>query len=110
MPAPFRLPQTRAPALDTHGLQPAKVGDLVPISSPDLTQSQPGNAVIAEPNRPAPPQRVQSGPRVEPLEPDTGFIKIQTGEKPAPAAPPSGPAGEGNPRPSISITITPGSK
>lgn len=110
--------QTRKPqAAPNKGLQPAQIGEVVPLSRPDLTPYAADQG--EKPQLTHAPRTAESRPRrVEPLEPDTGFIKIEP-EKPAAAVPnnpgpaPAGnggnPAGE-NPRPSISITISPGSR
>lgn len=112
-PAPWQ-PRTQT---GSTGLQAAKIGEVVPLSRPDFS---PTPAAPERPTQPVsePQTRPQPKPKVEPLEPETGFIRIEPVARPvqpqgspsagpAPAQP--APAPE-NPRPSISITISPGSR
>lgn len=115
-PWQIRKPQTTSP----NGLGPARIGDVVPLSRPDLTPyPAAGND---KPQLTNTPHSVESRPqRAEPLEPDTGFIKIEPVDKPATGqgsaanqgggapANPAPPAGDAA-RPSISVTISPGGR
>lgn len=115
-PPPWQVNRPQTPAR-SNGLPPAAIGEVVPLSRPDLS---PYPVEGAEKPKLDLPRTAEAKPRrVEPLEPDTGFIKIEP-EKPAAAAPSgaapapggssgSAPVGE-NSRPSISITISPGAR
>jgi hypothetical protein len=117
-PPPWQLrkPQATSP----NGLGPARIGDVVPLSRPDVTPYPAGGG--DKPQLTNTPHSVESRPRhTEPLEPDTGFIKIEPVDKPATAqgaptnqgggapANPAPPAGNPD-RPSISVTISPGGR
>jgi hypothetical protein len=116
-PPPWQLrkPQATSP----NGLAPARIGDVVPLTRPDLTPYPAGGDKPQLTNTPHP---VESRPhRTEPLEPDTGFIKIEPVDKPASAQSATSNPGGGSPanpappagdpaRPSISITISPGGR
>lgn len=103
-------PWSARPVAQPGGLQPAAIGEVVPLARLEPTAQPAGAPAAAEKG---PESRPQSKPRVEPLEPETGFIKIEPLEKGGqpsaggPAGPAPAPAPEAS-KPSISITITPG--
>jgi hypothetical protein len=96
-------PVIHTPPAASTGLQPAPIGEVVPVGPPpQVNPAGPAQQTAASAPEPAPAPK----PVREPLEPDTGFIRIGPAKQPAPAPPPNGAAQPGGaPRPTISVTV-----